>query len=163
LDQDGRLHSECHINSWVHLPLLSYAVRSRGRDVTGEWVNFAELKNATDWVRFFTYRCEGGMQTIVDEDPELFFDAMSMFACIPAEAKSGEAFAGADHAVVLHPLPKVPMLVAYWKADGEFESKLTLLFDRSAEVNLGAESIYMLVTGLLEMLRRFMNRHGFRG
>jgi hypothetical protein len=162
LDQQGNLHSECHVNSWVHLPILSYTVRGQGRDLTGEWVAFSELKNATDWVRFFSHRCEKGMQSIAEKDPDLFFDALDILASERAEAKAGEAFATADYAVVVRPRPKVAMLVAYWNAEDEFDAKLSLLFDRSAEVNLGAESIYLLVMGMLEMLTRIMSKHGFR-
>ncbi len=161
LDKDGNLHSECHINNWVHLPILNYTVHSQGRELTGEWVTFAELKNAADWARFFSHRCEKRMQAIAAEDPDLFFDAMDIFASRSAEAKAGEAFATADYAIEVSPLPKVTMLIAFWKAEDEFDAKLTLLFDRSAEVNLGAESIYLLITGLLEMLTRIMTRHGF--
>ncbi len=40
LDPDGGLHSECHVNSWVHLPLLSYVATCQGRPPTGDWVTF---------------------------------------------------------------------------------------------------------------------------
>ncbi len=162
LDRNGDLHADCHVNGWVHLPVLNYAARGRGRDEKGEWVIFSELKNARDWAQFFSHRCERGLREIVDRDPGLFFDALDMFAAKPAEAKAGEAFGGADYAVVLRPLPKVPLLIAYWEAEGEFEAKLTLFFDRTAEENLGAEAVYMLVTGILEMLRRVMTSHAAR-
>ena len=161
LDPQGELHSECHINNWVHLPLLNYAVRGVGKDTTGEWVRFAELKNSADWVRFFEHRCERGMRAMAEESPELFFDSLTLFSARKAVATAGEAFAHADFAVVLDPLPKLPVLLAYWKAEGEFESTFSLFFDRSAEENLGAESIYMLVTGWLEMMKRILSRHTF--
>ncbi len=162
LDKNGNLHSECHINPWVHLPIINYTVHGQGHDVTGKWVRFPELKNAADWTRFFSHRCEKGMQDIADIDPDLFLNAIDLFAPRRAEAKADEAFASADFAKVLFPLPKVPMLIAYWNADDEFDANLILLFDRSAEVNLGPESIYLLVMGLLQMLTRIMARHGFR-
>lgn len=162
LDKNGNLHSECHINPWVHLPIINYTVHGQGRDMTGEWVRFSELRNAADWTRFFSYRCEKGMQDIADVDPDLFFDAIDLFSPRRVEANAGEAFASADFAKVVFPLPKVPMLIAYWKADEEFDGNLILFFDRSAEVNLGPESIYLLIMGLLQMLKRIMARHGFR-
>jgi hypothetical protein len=57
-------------------------------------------------------------------------------------------------------MPRVPLMIAYWCADQEFESKLTLFFDRSAEVNLGAESIYLLIMGIVEMFTRIFTTHG---
>ncbi|MFH1116539.1 MAG: DUF3786 domain-containing protein [Pseudomonadota bacterium] len=160
LDKDGNLHSDCHINPWIHLPIINYTVRSAGRDLTGTWVTFGELKNSEDWRRFYSYRCEKGMQDIAEKDPDLFFDVMDLFGSGAPEATAGEAFATADYATVLFPLPKVPILVAYWKAEDRFDARLTLLFDRSAEDNLGVESIYLLVMGMLEMLKRITARHG---
>lgn len=160
LDRQGNLYSECHVNAWVHLPLLSYTAHSAGRELTGEWVPFGELKQARDWARFFSHRCEQGMKQIIDEDPEFFFDAMSIFSPTPAGRKTGEPFSTADHAVVVYPMPKVPLMVAYWCVEEEFESKLTLFFDRSAEINLGAESIYLLTRGIVEMLTRIFSTHG---
>ncbi len=160
LDKDGNLHSDCHINPWIHSPILNYTVRSAGRDITGTWVTFGELKNSEDWRRFYSHRCEKGMQDIAEKDPDLFFDVMDLFGSGPPEATAGEAFATADYATVLFPLPKVPILIAYWKAEDRFDARLTLLFDRSAEDNLGAESIYLLVMGMLEMLKRITARHG---
>ena len=160
LDREGNLYSGCHVNPWVHVPLLNYTIHSAGRELTGEWVPFGELEQARDWARFFSHRCEQGMKQIIDEDPEFFFDAMSIFSPTPAGQKTGEPFSTADHAVVVYPMPKVPLMIAYWCADEEFESKLTLFFDRSAEVNLGAESIYVLTRGIVEMLTRIFSTHG---
>ena len=160
LDRQGNLSSECHVNGWVHLPLLKYAVHSAGREVTGQWEKFGSLKQAKDWARFFSWRCERGIKQIIDEDPAFFFDAMSIFSPSPVGQKTGKAFATSDYAIVVYPLPKVPLMIAYWCADEEFESKLTLFFDRSAEVNLGAESIYLLTMGIVEMFRRIFSTHG---
>jgi hypothetical protein len=161
LDRQGNLYSECHVNTWVHLPLLNYTVRSAGRELTGEWLPFGELEQAKDWARFFSWRCERGMKQIIDEDPDFFFDAMSIFSPSPVGQKTGKAFSTADHAVVVYPMPRVPLMIAYWCADQEFESKLTLFFDRSADVNLGAESIYLLTMGIVQMFTRIFSTHGF--
>ena len=160
LDRKGNLYSECHVNAWVHLPLLNYTVSSAGRELTGQWLPFGELEQAKDWARFFSWRCERGMKQIIDEDPDFFFDAMSLFSPSPVGQKTGKAFSTSDHAIVVYPMPKVPLMIAYWCADQEFESKLTLFFDRSAEVNLGAESIYLLTMGIVEMFTRIFSTHG---
>jgi len=159
LDRMGNLYSECHVNPWVLLPLLNYVVHSAGRPLMHEWLPFRELKQARDWARFFNWRCERGIKQIVDEDPDLFFDAMSLFSASPAGQTSGEAFSTADYAVTVYPMPRVPLMITYWRADEEFESNLILFFDRSAEVNLGAESIYMLTMGIVEMFKRIFETH----
>jgi len=160
LDRQGNLYSGCHVNTWVHMPLLNYTVHSAGRELSGEWVPFGDLGQARDWARFFSHRCEQGMKQIIDDDPEFFFDALSIFSPSPVGQKTGKPFSTADHAIVVYPMPKVPLMIAYWCTDEEFESKLTLFFDRSAEVNLGAESIYVLTRGIVEMFTRIFSTHG---
>jgi len=160
LDRRGILYSDCHVNHWVYVPLVLYVLHSAGRDLTHRWVPFRDLRQSKDWERFFHYRCERGIRRIVDQDPDFFFDAMSLFSPSPVGSKAGEAFAAADDVVVIYPMPKVPLMMAYTRADGEFESSLTLYFDTSAEGNLGAQGIYMLTQGIVEMFRRIFSTHG---
>jgi len=65
-----------------------------------------------------------------------------------------------DISVVLHPLPKVPILISYWKPDDGLESDLHLFFDESSEENLNIEAIYTLGTGLVVMFEKIAQRHG---
>ncbi len=160
LDRKGNLHSTCHVNNWVHLPILNYAAQAQGLDPTGAWVRFQDLQNASDWTRFFSHRCEKGLQEMLESDPDLLFDTLDLFAAFHPKALQGEAFEKADYLAVLKPLPKVPILIACWKAEDLFAPTLSLLFDRSAEVNLGAQAIYLLTMGLIEMFRRIITRHG---
>jgi hypothetical protein len=160
LDASGELHSECHVNPWVHLPLLHYVAHGRGRPIEGEWVPFRDLPGARDWARFFEHRCEAAIRRIADVDPDLFLDTLDLFDGEPISKGTGEIYSSADDVLVLHPMPRVPMLVAYWHAGGEFASRLSLLFDTTAGENLGAEAIFRLGTGIVEMLSRIMARHG---
>jgi len=158
LDQFGELHSLSHVNSWVHLPIINYVVHSAGRDLNGEWVPFSELKHAADWVRFFEKRCVEVMRDLADDQPELFLNIVGLFSSKEL-GDQADASESADHVFTLFPLPKVPMKISVWEADGQFESNLTLLFDRSAEVNLGVEALYMLCVGFLKMLKRISQTH----
>ncbi len=65
----------------------------------------------------------------------------------------------ADISVVLHPLPRVPILVCYWKPEDGMESQLHLFFDDTAEQNLPVESLFTMATGIVRMLERIMHRH----
>jgi hypothetical protein len=66
----------------------------------------------------------------------------------------------ADIAVVLHPLPKLPLLVCYWKPDEGMPSDLNLFFDDTAAANLAIEAIYTLGAGLSLMFEKIAQRHG---
>ncbi len=160
LDAAGNLFSECHVNPWVQLPLLLYVSRCEGREVAGKWLPFSRLDGARDWDRFFAHRCEDAIRRIADLDPELFLDTLELFSGQPVDRGTEEIYSTADHVVVLHPLPRLPVLVAYWRPEGEFASSLNLLFDSSAAYNLGPEGIFRLLTGIVEMLHKIMARHG---
>jgi hypothetical protein len=154
LDRDGRMYSMCHVNSWVHVALLLYVLQGKGLDPRGDWVTFSQLKEARDWERFFNHRCLAAMHRTADDHPELFLDIIELFGKqYQAESPSS------PHSVVLYPLPKVPFLIRYTPREGDFESTLSLLFDRTIESNLRAEGTYLLGAGLVEMFNRIIERH----
>lgn len=154
LDHDGRMYSVCHVNHWVHVALLQYVIVGQGVDPKGQWVNFGQLKESRDWERFFNHRCQAAMHRLADSHPELFLDIIELFG---KQYRADSPVS--EHSVVLYPLPKVPFLVSYTPKDGDFESTLTLLFDRSIEYNLRAEGTYLLGVGIVEMITRIIEKH----
>ena len=64
-----------------------------------------------------------------------------------------------DISLVLHPLPKLPVLISYWKPDGDFESDFVFCFDSSADKNLDSESIFTICTGIAMMFQKLRVRH----
>lgn len=157
VDDTGGLHSMCHVNPWVHGPILHYVIHGRGAKPTGEWAAYKSLAGAVSWNRFFEHRCSGALHRLCDDYGDALFDLLSVFG-----SEDGADRADADRAAMLYPLPGLPCLVRYWQADGEFDSRLTLLFDRCVEVNSNAEWIYRLWAGILEMLIRIVPRHAER-
>ena len=67
-----------------------------------------------------------------------------------------------DISLILYPLPKVPILICYWKPDDGLDSELNLFFDSNAEENLNIESIYTLGAGLVVMFEKITLKHGFK-
>jgi hypothetical protein len=160
VDARGDLTSECHVNMWVQLPLLHYITHCKGRETAGRWVRYRELPSARDWARFFEHRCEAVIRKYADLDPELFLDTLDLFSARTVEQGTSELTATADEVCVLHPLPRLPVLVAYWRAEDDFESQLSILFDTSADENLTAEGIFYLMSGIVQMLSVIMRKHG---
>ncbi len=155
VDQEGELHAECHVNFWVHVPLLNYIHHCKGRALTGEWVKYDQLRNAMSFSNYFAARCETALKELADLHGKLFFDSLSVLG-----GRKGPEDFGAERTVRLQPLPRVPFLVCHWPKDEEFDSKLSVFFDRSAEDNIDPESLYILGMGLVEMLKKFIRRHG---
>ena len=51
----------------------------------------------------------------------------------------------ADVAYELLPFPRVPLYYLFWRGDAEFESRISVLFDRSIEAVFSADAIWGLV------------------
>jgi hypothetical protein len=154
VDCSGEVASQCHTHAWFSLPLLDYILHGDGAEPTHRWMPFRELERGKIWSPLFEQRCEKPLKRIADSHPELFEDLVSMFCA----TSSAPAF-NADIALVLSPLPRVPMLICYWKPEDGMDSQLHLFFDETAERNLSVESLFTMATGIVRMLERIMYKH----
>jgi len=154
VDLKGNFSSDIHVHSWLTVPVLNYIIEGEGLEPSGEWLPFRELKGGKDWGRFFEHRCEKPMKKVADTYPDFFEDMLYIFS-----GNQIENLYDSDISLVLYPLPKVPILICYWRADEDLESDLNLFFDSTAESNLNIESIYSLITGLLIMFEKIALRH----
>lgn len=157
IDKSGNLTSECHCNLWVHIPLLHYILHGKGLSPVGDWQSFNQLQGAGSWASFFTHRCEHYLQQLADSHSDLLFDLLHMFG------EQAKEETGADFSILLHPLPTLPLLINYWLPEDDFESKLTILFDKTAPENLPAEFIFRITSGIVEMFRLFIVKHNSDG
>ena len=155
VDTQGEFSSDIHIHSWITIPVLNYIISGQGLAVTGEWVHVRELKHGPSWERFFAHKCEKPLKKVADTYTDLFHDMLHIF-----NGKQVEKHYQSDISLVLHPLPKVPILICYWRPEEGMESSLHLFFDSTAEDNLNIESIYSLTAGLVTMFEKIALRHG---
>ena len=155
VDSKGKLYSDIHVHPRVVIPILNYIIDGGGIPAGGQWVPLRELPSGQDWYRLFGQRCEKPMKKLADTYPELFEDLVHLF--------NGERVTNhyqSDIALVLHPLPNVPLLICYWKPEEGLASELNLFFDTTAEENLNIDSIFALGTGLMMMFEKIALRHG---
>ncbi|MBI5252133.1 MAG: DUF3786 domain-containing protein [Desulfomonile tiedjei] len=155
VDCQGNVTSDCHVHGWVTVPLLNYVISCSGRPVSGNWVPLRELKNGATWAPLFEQRCERPLKRVADLHTDLFEHMVHIFS-----AKRAPNAFNSDIAVVLHPLPRIPMLICYWRPDGGMESSLHVFFDDTAEDNLIMDSIYRLGAGLVIMFEKIAITHG---
>ena len=153
VDRSGNIESLIHVNSWVAGPLLKYVIMGGNEPLSGRWVSFEELKRASSVAQYFDRRCEEPMRQLAESHTDIFFDLINIFG-----GKDIEGFS-TDYARVIYPLPKVPMLILYWRADGQFDSKLRLLLDSTADRYLDIEFIIALGRGIVEMFKKILSRH----
>lgn len=155
VDQRGLITSDIHVNPWVSGPLYRYLLGSTGRPPQGTWLPLRDLPGGADWWRLFGQRCEKPLKRVVDGYTALLQDLVVIFAGRPAPASFDS-----DIAVVLNPLPLLPMLLCYWRPEDGMESDLHLFFDATAEENLAIEAIYTLGVGLVTMFEKITRTHG---
>lgn len=155
IDDSGRVITEIHTNPWVMAPIYNYILSCKGTPAKGKWVPLRELPNGKDWYRLFGQTCEKPMKKVADTYTDLFADLVEIF-----NGQQVENHYQSDVALVLHPLPLVPLLICYWLPEDGLESELNLFFDASAEDNLSIEAIYSLGTGITRMFEKLAQRHG---
>ena len=156
VDTEGNLYADIHINPWVVGPFLSYILHGKGLTVSGTWVSFRELKDGQERYPLFQKRCEEPMKRVADIYTNLFDDLVHIFS-----GKQVEEQFESDISVVLHPLPKVPMMICYWMPEDGLESSLNVFFDKTADKNLDVGSVFTLGAGLAQMFAKLALRHGF--
>ncbi len=155
IDNKGNILTDIHVNPWVSLPVYKYIISCSDKEISGNWVPLRELPSGKDWYRLFGQRCEKPLKQVADRYTDLFEDMVRLF-----NGKQVENHYSSDISIVLHPLPKMPMLICYWRPDGELESDLNLFFDDTAEDNLDLNSINSLGTGFVAMLEKLTQHHG---
>ena len=155
LDNAGQFKTDIHINPWVALPVISYVLHCQGVPLTGKWVPSRELEGGREMNGLFVQRSEKPLKKIADTYPNLFEDLFLIFS-----GKKVENHYESDISLVLYPLPKVPLLICYWKPEDGMASGLHLFFDSSASANAGIGMIFGLATGIVRMFEKFVITHG---
>jgi len=156
VDTRGKLYAEIHVNAWVAGPFFDYVLYGKGLPASGNWASFRELKEGQERYPLFQKRCEEPMKKVADTYTDLFDDLVHIFSGRQVE----EQFES-DISVVLHPLPRVPMMVCYWKPEDGLASSLNLFFDKVADHNLDIGSVFSLGAGMARMFEKLALRHGF--
>lgn len=153
LDRRGNMTSECHIIPWVQAPLLSCITHKTHAEITGRWISFREIKGGIEWQGLFTSRCEEPLRKLADANPDLLTDLIELFMGKPID------WYEADIALVLYPLPKIPILICYQAPDSDLQSKLSIFFDACCSTNLHIKSIFTLCSGLVQMFTKIAEHH----
>ncbi|EFK07552.1 putative Fe-S cluster [delta proteobacterium NaphS2] len=154
VDTDGNLFSDIHINPWVAGPFLRYVLHAKGTVPSGNWIPFRELKGGKEWQGLFGQQCEKPIKSLADKYSGLFEDILNIFS-----GRQVDRHYASDISLVLHPLPKVPVLICYWKPEDGMDSDLKLFFDATTEDNLSIESVYTLCTGMAKMFEKIVRNH----
>ena len=154
IDRHCNVTTDIHVNNWVLGSVLHYINYSKGIPLSSNWVPLRELPSGKDWYRLFGQQCENVLKSTADKYPDLFSDLVETF-----RGRMIDERFQSDVAVILSPLPLVPMLICYWHPEDGMESSLKLFFEDTAESNLGIEGLYTLGVGIALMLERLSKVH----
>jgi len=155
IDTNGEISTDIHVNLWIAPPVLNYILSGKGEALTETWVPFRELETSKDWARFFEHQCVNLFKKIADSNPSFFEDLIELFNGQPVENHYD-----ADIALIIKPLPLLPLLICYNNPEDGLESDLNLFFDTTADKNLPVQNIYTLTTGLAKMFEKLAVTHG---
>ncbi len=155
VDRHGNFHTDIHVNPWVAIPVLTYVLYGEGLEPTGRWVPFRELQGGRERAALFQKRCEEALRRVADGYTALFDDMVHLFG-----GREVAPQYTSDISVVLHPLPRVPLMICYWRPAEGMGSSLNLFFDETADRNLDIGACFALGVGLAQMFTRIAWRHG---
>lgn len=140
----GDITTHGHITPWIKILLLHY-IRTAGKgELSGKWVSYSELRGGMVKASSFLRECEEPLKGLLERD---FVRTEKIFIRLGAGKCKGFPTENAWH---LHLLPKLPVMILYWPKEDEFESKVKIIFDSTADRFLDAESIIFLVEGLVK-------------
>lgn len=155
IDDQGNIYTDIHVHGWMLGPLLNYLTEGQGRSATVTWLPYRELDGGKTRYPLFEHRGEKALKHIADTYTDLFEDMIHVF-----NGRQVKNHYESDISLVLHPLPKFPILICYWKPEDGLESDLNIFFDAMAEDNLHIDMIYTLTAGLVVMFEKLAQRHG---
>ncbi|HCY87170.1 MAG TPA: Fe-S cluster protein [Desulfobacteraceae bacterium] len=155
VDTRGNLSSDVHINAYMVVPVLNHILNGKGCKPKGEWITFRELSGGPPRYAHFQQRCENPLKKVADTYTDLFQDMLDIF-----DGKQVDGHVNSDISILLHPLPRFPMLVCYWKPEDGIDSSLHIYFDTVSDDNLDIESIYTMNEGIAMMFEKIALRHG---
>ncbi len=144
------ISASCNTGAKDHIAiiLLHYLARklALGRlpELTGEWINFSELEGGAGYYPAFKKRTESHIVRRYGANPEALFDAERRM-----NAKRGGF---KDVSIVIYPFDEVAILVKMSKADQEFSSSASILFDNNISAIFCTEDIVVLTELIVHQL-----------
>ena len=155
IDHNGDLFSNIHINPWVVSNILRYVLTCKGVPLTQKWVSFRELEGGREQNGLFVQTSEVPFKKIADRYIDFFEDLILIF-----NGQRVEKLFDSDISLILSPLPKLPILICYWKPEEGMASDLHLFFDSSADQNANIDIAYGIAVGIVVMFEKISIIHG---
>jgi hypothetical protein len=125
---------------------LVYLVYAENAPLTGEWITEKDLKCSSFFRGIHTLQ-KGAILDRFGYDLKGFIEAGKKLGATKID--------GADVALRIMALPKVPIKILLWAGDDDFPPEATFLFDESIEAYLPADGIWALVKFISERISNY--------
>lgn len=112
---------------------LHHLALATGAEPGEDWVSYREIPDGLFYANTITREVEEPLARLFGSDAEAFLAAGSDLG--------GRPLAVADVALLLHPLPRVPMVFALWLEDEEFPAKVKVLYERIGSLGLPLQDL----------------------
>jgi hypothetical protein len=150
LDAAGEVTTEGPLSPWEKILILIYVKTGGSGPLDDRWVSFEILKGGGVKVAQIVHEVEEPLVAMFSRAEDAMVKAVAKLGGRQVEGQPS------DMAWVAPLLPKVPMLLLYWRADEEFPARVKVLFDRSADRFLDVETIMYVGEGFVKVLERFL-------
>jgi hypothetical protein len=140
----------------VKILVFIYLTRAHGDPISGVWVSYRDLANTVSKSKSYdacTERLAAGLAGIAaDADPDADADLGRLDELVAPLGGARVASDSADVAYLLPALPRVPLLLLFWRADEEFAARASLLVDRDVLGYLDQEATLFLAEAVTARL-----------
>ena len=131
------------------LLILMYIKQSGKDTASGRWVAFRELKDGLIRAESFHGACEISLAKIFERDGEGLLRKL-----VEMGAERVDGFS-ARHSFIIHPLPKIPVLILLWPGDEDFGAECKMLLDSTATGFLDVEALLYLGMALVKAINKW--------
>ncbi len=129
----------------LNLVVLHYLLGAQSKPPAGKWVSEKDLPSGSI---FFT-----GSHALPTSPLADTFDSRPELLNAAAQMIGAEKVNLGDLSFQFRPLPRIPLLVIFWKGDDEFEPSFHILFDETITLHLASLD---LIWGLVNVFARIL-------
>ena len=141
---DGETQAQNNLTPWMRILVLFYIRNGGGHGISGKWVMHSELMGGLMKYKAFQRECEEPLRELFDRYFEKTALVLDEYGSVHLEG-----FA-TPNAWLLNVFPGLPVVFLYWPADDEFESKVTIRFDSTADKYFDVEQLIFLIKEIVE-------------
>jgi hypothetical protein len=133
---DGAYRDGRRLDTIGAILVARYMLQAGTAERQGTWLPYRDLKDGAQFASFIRTHLEDKIAQEFSGRTEALKERIAALMARPYDGETS-----ADLALVVYPLPKVPVLCLFWDRDAEFPASFQFLFDASAPSFLDLECL----------------------